>query len=304
MSLIRLGTGPDQTDRSRSVPPSRTAVIVTCYNQERFIRQSLDSIAAQTREASEVVVIDGCSQDRSVRVIERWIAENDMPITFIAHDRNYGLCATLNQGMSEISSDFVLTLYGDDWLEPTRIERQVPVLESASEDVCMVVGNMREVDRRGIPIVDHDYSDRIAPLQTMSGAERLASLVSENVIPSPAVLLKADEVRRVGGYDESLTFDDYDMWLRLLKERTLLFEPDIVVNYRLLGSSLSRNPDRHGDFLLSEARMMFKHRGTPETDHAMVPRLRRSAQTLQAMGDIARLERVEWMIRAVEEGVA
>ena len=135
MSPIRPGIHPDPTDRSRSVPPSRTAVIVTCYNQERFIRQSLDSIAAQTRAASEVVVIDGCSQDRSVRVIERWIAENDMPITFIAHDRNYGLCATLNQGMSEISSDFVLTLYGDDWLEPTRIERQAPVLEGAPEDL-------------------------------------------------------------------------------------------------------------------------------------------------------------------------
>ncbi|WP_454169935.1 glycosyltransferase family 2 protein [Microbacterium paulum] len=286
------------------MPPSRTAVIVTCYNQERFIRQSLDSIAAQTRAASEVVVIDGCSQDRSVRVIERWIAENDMPITFIAHDRNYGLCATLNQGMSEISSDFVLTLYGDDWLEPTRIEHQAPVLEGGPKDVCMVVGNMREVDRRGIPIVEHDYSARITPLESMTGAERVASLIAENVIPSPAVLLKADEVRRVGGYDESLTFDDYDMWLRLLSERTLLFAPDIVVNYRLLGSSLSRNPDRHGDFLLSEARMMFKHSGRPETDAAMLPRLQRSAQTLKGMGDAARLEKVESMIRSLREGAA
>lgn len=274
-----------------------TAVIVTCYNQERFIRQSLDSIAAQTSPASEVVVIDGFSQDRSVPVIERWISENDMPVTFIAHDRNYGLCATLNQGMAHISTDFVLTLYGDDWLEPTRIERQAPLLEASPESVAMVVGNMREVDRRGIPIVDHDYSERIAPLASMSGRERIERLIEVNVIPSPAVLVRADDVRAVGGYDEELTFDDYDMWLRLLEEKTLRFHPDIVVNYRLLSSSLSRNPDRHGDFLLSEAKMMFKHAGlSSKADRTITERITQSADTLRRMGDGIRLAETQRML--------
>lgn len=279
---------------------ARTAVIVTCYNQERFIRQSLDSIAAQTLPAAEVVVIDGFSQDRSVSVIERWMSENDMPVTFVAHDRNYGLCATLNQGMSLISSEFVLTLYGDDWLEPSRIERQAPLLEATDDGISMVVGNMREVDRRGIPITDHDYSARIAPLEQMSGRERVARLVEVNVIPSPAVLVKADHVREVGGYDERLTFDDYDMWLRLLSQRSLRFHHDIVVNYRILNSSLSRNPDRHGDFLLSEAKMMFKHAGlAPEIDMKMAERISQSIETLRVMGDSARIVEAQRMLDAL-----
>lgn len=284
---------------------ARTAVIVTCYNQERFIRQSLDSIAAQTRAASEIVVIDGFSQDRSVSVIERWIAEHELPVTFVAHDRNHGLCATLNQGMALISSDFVLTLYGDDWLEPTRIACQAPLLEEADENVCMVVGNMREVDRRGIPIVDHDYSARIAPLEEMSGPQRLASLITENVIPSPAVLLRADHVRQVGGYDEQLTFDDYDMWLRLLSRSTLQFHPDIVVNYRLLAASLSRSPDRHGDFLLSEAKMMFKHAGlSADIDSRISRRILRTADALERAGDLVRLAQVRRMLGELSAAIA
>ena len=128
------------------------AVIVTCYNQERYIRQALDSIITQTQLPAEIVVIDGFSHDRSVAAIEEWMAETGTSITFIAHDRNYGLCATLNQAMGLITSEFVVTLYGDDWLEPDRLETQTPILAQAADDVCMVVSSMREVDRRGVPV--------------------------------------------------------------------------------------------------------------------------------------------------------
>lgn len=270
-----------------TVPP--TAVIVTCYNQERFIRQALDSLAAQTVAPSEIVVIDGHSHDRSVRVIEQWIEQHSLSVELIAHDRNYGLCAALNQGMDAISSPFVLTLYGDDWLEPTRIERQAPILAASGHEVAMAVGMMREVDRRGIPLVEHDYSETLTALSESSAQERLAHLIRRNTIPSPAVLLKSDYVRAVGGYDETLAFDDYDLWLRLLSRWNLTYHQDIVVNYRFLDDSLSRNPDRRGDFLLSEARMVHKHRGiSPKIDRLIGNRIASNARLLAGLGDARR----------------
>lgn len=267
-------------------------MIVTCYNQERFIRQALDSLAGQTVAPAEVVVVDGHSRDRSVRVIEQWITHHELDITFIAHDRNYGLCVALNQGMEAISSEFVLTLYGDDWLEPTRIERQAPILAAAGDDVAMAIGTMREVDRRGIPLVEHDYGSALRPLADASPQERLALLVERNTIPSPAVLLKADRVRAVGGYDETLTFDDYDLWLRLLSCSSFVYHGDVVVNYRYLDNSLSRSADRHGDFLLSEARMVHKHLGvSTEIDRLIASRIARNA-TLLAQAKDARRFRV------------
>ena len=272
------------------MPEPTVGVIVTCYNQERFIRQALDSIAAQTYQPRDVVVIDGFSSDRSVATIEDWMTETGYPITFIRHDRNYGLCATLNQGMDHVTSDFVLTLYGDDWLEPDRIAIQAPLLAASPPDVCMVVGSMREVDRYGETIVDHDYSERVEPLVHADPDERILRLVTANTIPSPAVMLRAAAVREVGGYDETLTFDDYDMWMRLLSTRTLRYHPDIVVNYRLLASSLSRSKERFGDFLLSEARMVAKHIGrTPAIDAAIAARLEASGRKLVEMEDGKRL---------------
>jgi glycosyltransferase involved in cell wall biosynthesis len=280
---------------------STVAVIVTCYNQERFIRQALDSILTQTQPADEIVVIDGFSQDRSVSAITEWIAENDASVTFVAHDRNYGLCATLNQAMGLITSEFVVTLYGDDWLEPQRLETQSAVLAAASDDVCMVVSSMREVDRRGIPILVHDFRGRVEPLASLAPAARVESLVGENVIPSPAVMIRADRVREVGGYDESLTFDDYDMWMRLLGQYTLVYEPSVVVDYRILAQSLSRNTDRQGDFLLSEARMIYKHSGTtPTIDATIRMRLLVSAEKLAERRDTRRLREVLSMLRSID----
>lgn len=277
------------------------AVIVTCYNQERFIRQALDSILTQTQRADEIVVVDGFSRDRSVAAIIEWIAENDAPVTFVAHDRNYGLCATLNQAMGLITSDFVVTLYGDDWLEPGRLETQSALLATASDDVCMVVSSMREVDRRGIPILVNDFRARVEPLASLSPAARVESLVGENVIPSPAVMVRADRVREVGGYDESLTFDDYDMWMRLLGRYTFVYEPSVVVDYRILAHSLSRNTDRHGDFLLSEARMIFKHSGTTPTINATIRRrLLVTAEKLAERDDSRRLREVLGMVRSID----
>lgn len=274
---------------------------MTCYNQERFIRQALDSIVTQTKPADEIIVIDGFSHDRSVSAITEWIAENDAPVTFVAHDRNYGLCATLNQAMGLITSELVVTLYGDDWLEPQRLEIQSAVLAAASEDVCMVVSSMREVDRRGVPILVHDFRDRVEPLADLSPAARVESLVSDNVIPSPAVMVRADRVREVGGYDESLIFDDYDMWMRLLGRYTLVYEPSVVVDYRVLAQSLSRNTDRHGDFLLSEARMIYKHRGTtPTIDATIRERLLVSAEKLAERRDTRRLRNVLSMVRSID----
>ena len=277
------------------------AVIVTCYNQERYIRQALDSIITQTQLPAEIVVIDGFSHDRSVAAIEEWMAETGTSITFIAHDRNYGLCATLNQAMGLITSEFVVTLYGDDWLEPDRLETQTPILAQAADDVCMVVSSMREVDRRGVPVVTHDFRDRVEPLAQLVPAERVARLVAENTIPSPAVMLRAAHVREVGGYDESLTFDDYDMWMRLLSRYTLVYDPSIVVNYRVLEQSLSRSTARHGDFLLSEAKMIFKHRDlTPTINRTIRDRLLVSGQKLAERGDTVRLRALLKMLRSID----
>lgn len=276
-------------------------VIVTCYNQERFIRQALDSIAAQTVPVRHTVVIDGYSQDRSVSVIQKWITEHpDFPVTFIAHDKNYGLCATLNQGMELVKSDFVLTLYGDDWLMPDRVEIQAPLLAQSSDDTCLLVGGMREVDKRGNFVVDHDYRQKIEPLLAMSTRDRLASLISENVIPSPAVMLKSNYVRNIGGYDESLTFDDYDLWLRLLSQHAFLYDPRPVVNYRVLANSLSRSPARHGDFLLSEARMISKYADVDvDINQRIARRLWPTARKLVEYGDTARLTQVLRLLEKV-----
>lgn len=280
---------------------STVAVIVTCYNQERYVRQALDSLLAQSRRPDQVVIMDGGSVDRSVRVIEQWLSEHDVEAIFIPLRTNIGLCATLNRAMEEVTSEFVITLYADDWLLPKRIEVQRRALGEAAANVCMAVGDMRIVDRRGAQIWEMRYQDALSQLQSLQPVERVESLVEKNVIPSPAVMLRVEHVRSAGGYDESLSFDDYDLWMRLLGTYDLTHVPVFVTAYREYDSSFSRSKDRRGEFLLSEAKMMAKHTNlTPTINERIMRRLRASSAELVEMDDRSRLAVVVDLMRAVD----
>jgi hypothetical protein len=81
--------------------------------------------------------------------------------------------------------------------------------------------------------------------------------------------------------------------MRLLMRYDLLFDPRTVCNYRILANSLSRNPDRHGDFLLSEARMIAKYAAeSKELDALIAARILVTCEKLLEMRDAPRLEQV------------
>jgi glycosyltransferase involved in cell wall biosynthesis len=250
-------------------------VVVTNFNHQAYVEQCLDSIAAQTLPPRQVVVIDGCSQDDSVAVIRQWLAANKHPYVFIRHERNVGLCATMNQGLALAEGQFFCNVSADDWIEEDRFERQIAAFEHADARAALLVGDVREVDAGGATIVDHDFGKRLGHLV---GARRqkalLHGLLTENVIPQPGVMMRTAMVRDVGGYDESLAFEDYDMWLRLATRYSIGYEPGIVANYRILTTSFSRGSHRRRAFLDSEAKMLAKHIGSsPENDAAIERRL-------------------------------
>ena len=70
--------------------------IVFTYNHERFVEQCLDSVAAQTFDDFELIIIDDCSTDRTVERIESWLSESPLEARLVVNERNLGICATRN----------------------------------------------------------------------------------------------------------------------------------------------------------------------------------------------------------------
>lgn len=273
---------------------SDVTVIVTSFNHQAYIEQCLDSIAAQTQLPRQVIVIDDCSQDDSPDVIEHWLTTSGQPFTFIRHERNLGVCASLNEALAIADGRYLCHVSGDDWEESDRLERQVSAFDREDADTAILVGDIREVDAGGASIFDHDFGKRLGHMAGPQMQSTLLShLLAENVIPAPGVMVRTGLIREIGGFDEALAFEDYDMWLRLSTRYSMAYERGIVANYRQTGSSMLRNPTRRVSILRSEADMLAKHLGDgAQNDATIAHRLVRIAGQLLEIGATAALRRV------------
>lgn len=116
--------------------------VVTSYNYEKFIEQTLDSIVNQSYKNYEIIVVDDCSSDNSVSVIERFIAINqDKRITLITHSKNKGQLASMLDGLHIAQGEFVSFVDSDDVIvkEYTKAHLRVHMAECVAFTSSQVI---------------------------------------------------------------------------------------------------------------------------------------------------------------------
>ena len=119
--------------------------VVTSFNYANFIEQTLESIKNQSYKNFEIVVVDDCSSDNSVEVIERFIRFNqDLRITLIKHDKNLGQFASMLDGLRIANGKFVSFVDSDDILLEKYAETHVRVHLSTS--VAFTCSRIVEID--------------------------------------------------------------------------------------------------------------------------------------------------------------
>ncbi|MCH8555206.1 MAG: glycosyltransferase [Schleiferiaceae bacterium] len=209
------------------------SVIAICYNHEKFLIECLDSIANQTYPNIELLIIDSNSTDNSVQQIENWLHKNDFKATFIQHKTNHKLTQNLNIGLRSIKGKYFQGLSCDDAMTPDKIAEQVAALEAAAEDVALSYSGIYKVDEAGSVLEKELYC---RPLQSANHRE---NIVFGSIFYSSAALLRTSAVRAVGGYDESLYYEDWDLALRLLKAYTFLEVPKFLSRYRVHSNSMT-----------------------------------------------------------------
>jgi len=91
--------------------------IISSYNYENFIEQTLNSIKNQTYKNFEIIIVDDFSSDNSVSVIQNYINNNsNLDIQFIKHDKNYGQLKSILTGLTIANGDFISFIDSDDVL--------------------------------------------------------------------------------------------------------------------------------------------------------------------------------------------
>ncbi|MCR4399290.1 MAG: glycosyltransferase family 2 protein, partial [Syntrophomonadaceae bacterium] len=106
----------------------KVSVIIPTYNQAEFVRDTLESVLAQTYPNMEIIVTDDGSVDDTPTILREYASRYPDRIVAVTSDRNTGIASNTNRGWKKANGDFVAWLSGDDVMYPTKIEKQVEVL--------------------------------------------------------------------------------------------------------------------------------------------------------------------------------
>lgn len=99
----------------------RFTIIMPVYNVENEISQCLQSIQNQTFKDFEVICVDDCGSDNSIKIIEE-IASNDNRFKIIKHSHNQGVSAARNTALAAAQGEYLVFVDPDDWIELNQLE--------------------------------------------------------------------------------------------------------------------------------------------------------------------------------------
>lgn len=110
------------------------SVIIPAYNTEKYIPKAIASLLSQTLENIEIIVVDDCSTDNTVRVVQSF---NDPRLRLLLNSRNLGAGGARNRALRAARGKWVAVLDSDDWYAPERLARLVQVAEQKNADLVV-----------------------------------------------------------------------------------------------------------------------------------------------------------------------
>ena len=121
------------------------SIVMVNYNQERFIKEAIDSVIAQTYQNWELIIVDDGSTDQSVDIIKNYDDDRIKPIYL---EENSHICIATNVGFSHVTGEYIARLDSDDVWEKEKLYKQVALLEEKpNARVCFTQVNL--IDENG-----------------------------------------------------------------------------------------------------------------------------------------------------------
>jgi glycosyltransferase involved in cell wall biosynthesis/SAM-dependent methyltransferase len=219
---------PEAVTRTKLEWRPLVSIVIPYYNGGAFLRETLDSLAAQTTQDFETILVnDGSDDPESLRALDEarapgWVRVMDLP--------HGGPSAARNAGARAARSEYLMFLDCDDLLDPGAVEKLCWTL-SANPRLAFVYSGVRHFGE-----IDAVCYDEFDPFR----------LRKENYL-AVTCALRRDVFFELGGFDESLrgACEDYDLWLRLADagHRGQLFrEPLFQYRRHSAGRTGSRDP--------------------------------------------------------------
>jgi glycosyltransferase involved in cell wall biosynthesis len=227
--------------------PIKVAVICLCYNHEKYVEEAMESVLNQTY-AAELIVVDDASTDNSVKIIRKFIKLHpNANIRSIFFEENVGNCKAFNSALKTTDADYVIDLAADDLLLPSRVREGMKNLE-LNNAAAVNFSNADYIDEFRHFIKSHyETNQKGRSTEIVLEGDVFQQLLQRYFICSPTMMFRSSLLKKIGGYDEHLAYEDFDIMLRLSRSSPFSYTDKILVQKRVLSTSMSAKQYKKGN---------------------------------------------------------
>lgn len=187
----------------------KISIIMSVYNCEQYLRESIDSILAQTYENWEFIICNDASTDGTQAILDEYKEKYPEKFILIANETNKRLAFSLNHCLKYATGDYIARMDGDDISTPDRFETELRYLKEHPE-IDLVGSSMQQFNENG-------------NLQIVAKPENVDKYAMRDIVPfNHATIMTYRRVyETLGGYTVAKRTNraqDYDLWFRFFAE--------------------------------------------------------------------------------------
>lgn len=208
------------------------SIIVPVYNAQKFIRETLDSVMAQTYPSWELLLVEDVSTDDTAAVIEEYVREKkEQRIRLIRQPENLGAARARNRGLEEAKGRYIAYLDADDLWEPEKLQHQLLFMEKNEVAFCFTGYEFADECGIGTGKVVH------VP-ETLNYRQALGN----TTIFTTTVMFDTERIPKEMLEMPAMKSEDTALWWKILRNGYTAYGLDEnLVRYRRPGKSLSSN---------------------------------------------------------------
>ena len=206
----------------------KVSILMTFFNEEKFIQRSLKSLINQSFRNWEAIVIDDCSTDNSADIIKKF---KDQRIKYFKLQQHKGRTSALNFGLQKCKGRFISILDADDFYFKNKLKKQIKLLKKDKE-IKFLASWGKLIDSEG---------KKITIFKTPKNIEKIKKkLFTTNIIGHSSVIYDKNFAEKNNlipyKYDYAV---DYELTLKFLKITKVHVIPESLVAFTFRGDSVS-----------------------------------------------------------------
>lgn len=204
------------------------SIITPLYNSEKFIKEAIKSVQNQIYSSWEMIIIDDCSSDNSIQIIEKFV-KKDERIRLLSNKTNLGVSASRNHGIKEAKGRFIAFLDADDLWNKEKLSTQIAYI--LKNNIGFSYTAYKKISENG----------ETRGLITIPETITYNKLLKSNYIGCLTVVYDTTIFPKVS-FSNARKSEDYLLWLKMIKKVGYAYGINTpLAKYRVLNSSRSSN---------------------------------------------------------------